>query len=303
MMEWFFLFTMITYPACEFVNNDHIFGADLSRVLPAIAGIPADTIIGYSPAPGSRRILQFPELKRLGARYGIPVPPGSQACFEWKTELITEDMVHNAIRESLHAPDARVEIMAMSKIPTPAGKLIFPLEGVSAASDTDPSTPVTWRGYVLYASARRFSVWARIKISTTAPRVVALVPLAAGKTIEKHQVRLDTVDDFPLRDTRARSLDEVVGRIPRRAVAAGSAILRSDLAEAFQVEAGSVVEVTAISGSAQLQLEAVAQSSARQGDLVSLRNPRSGKSFRARVEGKGKAIVLSDSIGLTARAQ
>ena len=303
MMEWFLLFTMITHPACEYVNNDHIFGADLSHTLSAFAGIPADTIIGYSPAPGSRRILQFPELKRLGAQYGIPVPPESQACFEWKTQLITEDMVRDAIRESLHAPDARIEIMAMSKIPAPPGKLVFPLDGLSAASNTDPSTPVTWRGYVLYSSARRFSLWARVKISTTAPRIVALEPLAPGKPIEKHQVRLETVDDFPLRDLRARSLDEVIGRIPRRAVPAGSPVLRSDLTEAFQVETGSVVEVTAISGAAQLQLEAVAQSSARQGDLVSLRNPRSGKTFRARVEGKGKAIVLSDSSGLTARAQ
>jgi len=133
--------------------------------------------------------------------------------------------------------------------------------------------------------------------------VVALEPLAPGKPVGMDQVRLETSDDFPLRNDAARSLDEVIGRIPRRAVRAGLPVLRSDLADAFQVERGDTVEVTAVSGAAQLELEAQAEASGRQGDVISLRNLRSGKVFRARIEGKDRAIVMVRATGLLARAQ
>jgi flagella basal body P-ring formation protein FlgA len=248
-------------------------------------------------------MIPYQELRRIGAQYGVSVPLDSQACFEWKMQHLTEDAVRAAIRESIQAPEARVEILAMSKEPAPEGRLAFPQNGLSAASNTDPSTPVTWRGYIAYHSTRRFAVWARVRVSATMPRVVALEHLAPGKAITKEQVRLETSDDFPVRNDNARSLDEVIGRVTRRAVRSGVAVLRSDLAEAFQVERGQTVQVTAVSGAAQLELEATAEGSGRQGDVISVRNPRSGKLFRARVEGKGRAIVLVGAAGLLARAQ
>ena len=221
MTPWLFLMTMMSHPGCEFVSGEQIFGVDLAKALPVFAAMPRDTVIGYSPAPGARRILQIPELKRIGAQYGIAVPAGSQACFEWKVQPITEEAVRAAIREALKAPEARVEILAMSKAPAPEGKLEFPQSGLSAATNTDPSTPVTWRGYVQYGSPRRFSVWARVRISATMPRVIAVEPLAAGKPVTEAQVRLETHADFPLRNDAARSLEEVIGRVPRRPVRAG----------------------------------------------------------------------------------
>jgi flagella basal body P-ring formation protein FlgA len=303
MTAWLFLMTMLSHPPCKFVSGEQIFSADLDRALPAFAAMPRDVVIGYSPAPGSRRILQIAELKRIGAQYGISVPAGSEACFEWKMHSLTEDAVRAAIRESLKAPEARVEILAMSKAPVPEGELSFPQNGLSAATNIDPSTPVTWRGYVLYDSTRRFFVWARVKVSASMPRVVASEPLPAGKPVGKDQVRLETSDDFPLRNDTARSLEEVIGRIPRRVVRAGLPVLRSDLAEAFQVERGDTVEVMVVAGATQLELDAQAEASGRQGDVISLRNPRSGKLFRARIDGKGRAIVTVGATGLLARVQ
>jgi flagella basal body P-ring formation protein FlgA len=303
MTAWVILMTLINHPGCEFVNGDQIFGADLARALPVFSAIPRDVVIGYSPAPGARRILQLPELNRIGAQYGVSVPGDSRACFEWKLQRITEDAVREAIRESLKNPDARVEILEMSNAPAPAGKLVFPQTGLSAATNTDPSTAVTWRGYVLNQSARRFSVWARVRMAATMTRVIAAEALAPGKPVGKAQVRVETYDDFPLRIDTARSLEEVIGRMSLRPVRAGFPVLRSDLAEAFQVERGEMVQVTAVSGAAQLELEAQAEASGRQGDVISLRNPSSGKVFRARIEAKGRAIVVVGAAGLLARAQ
>jgi flagella basal body P-ring formation protein FlgA len=303
MTPWLILMTLMSHPGCEFVSGDQISGSDLAKALPMFSAMPRDAVIGYSPAPGARRIFQPPELNRIGAQYGIPVPADSRACFEWKLQPITEDAVRAAIQASLQAPEARVEILEICKAPAPAGQLVFPQAGLSAATNIDPLTPVTWRGYVLYESARRFSVWARVRVSAATTRVITAKPLLAGKPIDKDQVRLETYDDFPLRNDTARSLEEVIGRISQRAVRAGLPVLRSNLAEAFQVERGDMVQVTVVSGAAQLELDAVAEASGRQGDVISLRNPSSSKLFRARIEAKGRAIVMVEATGLLARAQ
>jgi flagella basal body P-ring formation protein FlgA len=114
-----------------------------------------------------------------------------------------------------------------------------------------------------------------------------------GENVTPEQVKLETYDDFPLRNDIARNVDEVVGRMPRRAIRPGLPFFRSDLIEPLQVKRGDLVDVTAISGAAQLRLAAVAETPGHQGDMISLKNQRSGKTFRARVEGKDRALVMA----------
>lgn len=306
MSAWFVLFAMLPGSGpCQFISSDRILGEDLARAIPAFAAIPKDTILGYSPAPASRRFFDFLELKRVGNAYRIDVAPGSQACFEWNMRTIDGAEVISAMRQSLQAPSARVEILEMTTGLAPQGKVEFPVSGLSAAASVDPSTPVIWRGYVTYAKNRRFALWTRVRLSSTMARVVAVTSLPPNVPIAASQVRLETYDDFPLQSEIARTLEEVVGRLPRRGIRAGLPVFRKDLSDPYLVQRGESVQVTAISGAAQLELsDAVAQNSGRQGDMISLRNPRSGKIFRARVEGKDKAIVLLSGLsGFVARVQ
>jgi len=202
----------------------------------------------------------------------------------------------------LQTSEARVDVLALNRTIGPTGKLVFPITGLSASSLVDPETPVTWKGEVVYHGSRKFDVWARVRISTTTTRIVALEPLLPGQIITAHQVRLETYDDFPLRNDISRRLEEVIGRVPRRAIRSGLPIFRADLMEPFLIERGDAVTVTAISGAAQLQMDAIAQNRGRQGDMVYLRNPSSGKVFRARVEGKDRALVLASESSI-ARVQ
>ena len=42
---------------CEIIANDRILGEDLAKALPAfLHKMPGDAVIGYSPAPGARRV-------------------------------------------------------------------------------------------------------------------------------------------------------------------------------------------------------------------------------------------------------
>ena len=131
-----------------------------------------------------------------------------------------------------------------------------------------------------------------MRISAPTDRVVASSAISAGHIIESADVRLETIADFPLWNGVARRLDDVVGRIARRSIPAGQAVLRTELAEPLSVKAGDNVEVEVESGRTHLKLEARAENSGRVGDMISVRNPKSGKNFRARVEAKGKVLVM-----------
>jgi flagella basal body P-ring formation protein FlgA len=295
MNVWLLFFNMmITHSGpCEVIANDRILGEDLAKALPGFLDkIPGDAVIGYSPTPGARRVFESLELRRIGAPYGVTVAPDAEVCFEWSLQTLTEDVIRAAIRQSLQSPDARIDVLAISRSQAPSGQVNFPISGLLASTLTGPDTPVTWRGDVLYHGSRKFSVWARVKISSSMTRVVATRLILPGETVTADQVRMETYDDFPLRNDIARNLDEVVGRMPRRAIRQGLPVFRLDLIEPFQVRRGDVVDVTAISGAAQLRMPALAETQGRQGDIISLKNPRTGKLFRARIEGKDKALVL-----------
>ncbi len=285
------------------ISADQISGADLARALPAFSSIPRDTVLGFSPSPGGRRVFTFPELEGIAKKFSIIAPENAKACFEWPVQFLSEDAVRAAIRETLQAPDARVEVLTMSKVQGPIGKLVFPLSGLSASTSIDPATPVTWRGEVLYHSSHKFTVWARVRVAATMTRVVATEMILPGHAVTSKQVRLETYDDFPLRNDIARSLDEVIGRVPRRALRAELPVFRTDLMEPYQIQRGETVQVTAISGATQLTLEAVAQNSGRQGDTISLKNERSGKVFLGKIEGKDRALVVVGSLAMSTSVQ
>jgi hypothetical protein len=57
------------------------------------------------------------------------------------------------------------------------------------------------------------------------------------------------------------------------------------------VERGDKIAIEVSSGAARLTFDATAESSGRAGDSIMVRNPESGRLFRAKVEGKGRASV------------
>jgi len=298
MIGWLVLLTMLnSQTACQNVRGERILGSDLAEALPSFRGIPRDASITYSPAPGRIRAFTNVELQRIGKRYGIAVPAGAQTCFAWKMRRLTEEAVRSAILTSLNTPQARIEVLSSSQAAIPEGRLEFPLTGLTISSAVDATTPVMWRGHVLFGSGRKFDVWARVRVSATTTRVVALVPLMPGKLVEAKQLRVETYDDFPLHSGVARNIEDVVGRTPRRAIPANIAILRADLIEPFEVQRGESVAVTVVSGQAQVALNAVAENSGHQGDLITFTNPRSGKHFRARIEGKDRALLIASMPG------
>lgn len=275
---------------CLAVAGEQILARDMARGWPEFAAVPEETALGYAPVPGARRIYGRAELARLAARFGMPAAAPGPLCFERPAGRLEGGRVLTAMREALGAPEARIEIVELSRYPAPEGRLAFPRAGLRAPGRGSPAgTPVLWKGWVLYGANRRFPVWARVIVRAPVRRVRAAVALKAGETVRPEQVRLEEAEGFPAaRD--AGSLAEVVGRRVRRTIPAGAAVPLAALAEPHEVERGDQVRVT-VAGPARLEFTARAESSGAAGEEVVLRNPESRRTFSARVVGKGLAEV------------
>jgi flagella basal body P-ring formation protein FlgA len=152
-----------------------------------------------------------------------------------------------------------------------------------------------WSGHVTYAGKHRFAVWARVKVKIAATRVIAAQDLRPGVLLDAAQFRLETREEVPGAGF-AGSVEEVAGKISRRAVVAGTALRTEWLEPAKVVMRGETVEVEVIHGGARLKLEGLAESSGAIGETIPIQNPVSKQRFQARVESKGRVVVTRGSL-------
>ena len=263
---------------------------DLAPAVPGMAGLPADTVVGPAPAPGVMRVFRAPELRMLAARFRFDPPPPEEICVTRPVFRLDPDRLREAMRRSL--PDARIELVDYSRQPAPEGELEFPLTGLRAARN-GAANAVLWVGDVRYGGNRRFGVWARAKVMVRVARVLAVADLRPGKAVAPDEVEAVERDEPFTAEPFAAAVTDVVGRCPRLAIRAGSAIRPRELAAPKDVVRGDTVRVEVRNGAATLTLEAQAESSGAAGETIFVRNPESHKRFRARVERKGLVSITA----------
>jgi flagella basal body P-ring formation protein FlgA len=274
---------------CVSIEGERIVARDLAQAVPAFAAIPADTALGYAPAPGARRVFHANDLRRLALRYNMPQPSDGELCIERVMEPLSPERVVQAMQDTLGNAKARVEVLELSRYPVPHGQIRF----VRSALPPGGGAPVLWRGSVLYAGERPFAIWARVKIAVPSTRIVAVESLPPGRRIEREHIRLEECEVFPSARSIDPSLDQILGRVPRRPIAAGAMITVNLLDTPKEVERGDTVEVQVRSGAAHLKLEGLAESAGRRGESIPVRNPITNKSFSARIVDKDRVVVTT----------
>jgi flagella basal body P-ring formation protein FlgA len=207
---------------------------------------------------------------------------------------VREEDAETAMRRSL-PPDAELKVVELAKSDVPAGRLEFPLEGLEPPSPAAPGTQL-WRGYVKYADTFRAPFWARVSILVRYTAVIANKDLPVNGIVDSAQVRIETRTGPLVREKAASRIEEVSGRLLKRAVNAGAPLPLASLTDVPAVRRGDSVQVDVESGAAHLRFTAVAVSAANEGDMIELRNPLSGKTFRARLD-RGPRVVLVVPVG------
>lgn len=271
--------------ACRPVTGDRILGRDLAQANPAFAALPALAQFGYAPAPGSTRTLPVTELQRIARANGIALDNPGEICFEIPLHPPSESDFADAMRRSLPSA-AAVRIVDMTHAPLPTGRIDFPLSGLEPAATGNGGIEM-WRGFVQYTETRRVAVWARVSVRVEYRAVVLRHDVPAGTMIDETALRVDTRTGSPRHETiagaMAAGIEDVAGRALRQPLRAGAEVPLALLIESPAVHRGESVHVEIQSGSALLRFEAIAQTDARAGELTDMRNPLTGKTFRARI--------------------
>jgi flagella basal body P-ring formation protein FlgA len=193
----------------------------------------------------------------------------------------------NALRTSLNRADAEIEVIEFSKFFVPPGKIVFPVESLPARAVDHVAI---WNGYV-DVNGRHFPIWVRARITVPQTRVIATVQLHAGQAIGAGDVRVEEVRDFPTKTEPLKSTGDCISHLARRFMNPGTPIMPDDLLQPNDVDRGDTVSVEVHSGGAVLTVPAQADMAGRAGQVISFRNASSGKTFRAQITGKDKALL------------
>ena len=276
---------------CMPVTGDRIFGRDLALVDPRFSSLAATLVVAAAPAPGSKRTMSAPELARIARANGIQISDPVEMCFEFPMRALEPEEALRAMKLSLPA-GVEPDLVDFTRSEVPAGRLLFPLNGLSPASATDRGGRL-WRGFVQYTETRRVEVWAKVTLSRTITAVVAKREIAANALISADDVELTSWKGDYSPESPASQVADVVGRSPRRAIRVGSPIPLALLQPRLAARRGEAVKVEVVCGTARLLLDAIAVREAREGELVELRNPSSGKLFLARMESARAVLQVS----------
>jgi flagella basal body P-ring formation protein FlgA len=287
-------FPALAFAGCFPVTGPRILARDLALADPQFSALPSTLTVGFAPDPGGKRIYTPAELERLGRANGIRPENVADICFELPTHRVLEADAATAMRLALPA-DADLTIVELARSDVPAGQLEFPLESLEPPSPATPGTQL-WRGYVKYAETRRAPFWARVSIAVRYTAVIANRDLPVNSIVDAASVRVESRTGPLTREKDAGRIEEVTGRLLKRAIRAGAPIPLASLTERPAVRRGDSVEVDVESGAAHLRFTAVAESAANEGDVIELLNPVSGKTFRGRLD-HGPRVLLIVSVG------
>jgi flagella basal body P-ring formation protein FlgA len=166
---------------------------------------------------------------------------------------------------------------------------------LSALSDK----PVIWKAYVAYAGDRRFSTWASVRVAIREPHLVSIAAVRVGESVSSAEVKTEIYEGPLLREKALASPDQLTGLRARHDIPAGAMLFESLFEIAKEVERNELVTVLIEAGSAHIETQGVAIWAGRRGDVISVRNPTTGRVYRARVEEKGTVrVVPGGAVGL-----
>jgi len=275
-----------TFAACLALSpgSAQIVARDLAPAWPAVRAVAPDTPIAPVPMPGVTRVFHPTELRQLAARWHVDPFSGSRICLALPVRPPDPRPMLEAMRQAW--PGVSIEILDFSRQPAPVGPMEFPKSALRREAGA-----ALWNGWISYAGNRRFRIWARVQVTRTVSRVVAKTDLQPGRPIAESQISLMTRQEFPADEPFAQAVSDVVGRWPRRPIAAGSELRTDQLGEPRVVAMGDAVEVEVRNGGALLRMEGTAESAGAVGEMVTVRNPSSRQLIRARVTGPGRVAI------------
>jgi flagella basal body P-ring formation protein FlgA len=292
----FMLAPAAAHAACLAVSTDKILVRDLATAISLFRDADQDSVIGFSPFPGTTRVLSSRDVLLAARRFGLEFSP-SEAVPSLCVERVVAPLSIHDLRTALWSAldgtseEVHLEIIEFSNKRVPPGRLVFPLAGLNRPPANQPGAPVIWTGKLIYDGQSSLSVWAKVRISVERQVFLAKRAISERNLIQEDDVATAVVTEFPWPPHPSLPSSAIIGKVARHAIPVGTRISPDGLDDADAVRRGDILHVKVISGAAIIGLDAVAQSSGTKGERILVHNLSTGKPFRAVIEDREHAMV------------
>jgi flagella basal body P-ring formation protein FlgA len=286
---------MNTPVPCVAVDGPAITAGSLASAVPRFAALPADTVLGFAPQPGVRRVLGPRELNVWLRRF-LPESPGvdvtASPCIEARSRTVRREEVEDAVRRAFgsRGREFRIELAAFSAMATGPESLHFDVAQMPRS--TDPSGFVIWTGTAGGETGQPRRIWARVRVRERSREPFAGRDLRRGELLREGDVEWREVWRVPGVPV------SLPGQLPQdstwmRSLKQGDSIRASDLKLPQLVRGGDEIELELADGDVHLRLRTTARTSGHSGQRVLVSSPFSKRSIPGVVKAKGYVIAIS----------
>ncbi len=133
----------------------------------------------------------------------------------------------------------------------------------------------------------------RADVLVRRPVVIATSGLRRGQVISDGDVSAEVSWTEPAAGAPIASVEEVVGRVCRTRIPTGTALRAEHIEPALLVKRGDLVTIHCIAGGVVVKAPARAQTDGRDGETIEFKMDKSKRSFLARIDGPGRAVMLT----------
>ena len=265
------------------------------------AGARAEVVVGTSPAPGRRLVVEASQWAALARMHGLtwrPLMAGERSIIERPGRPVPQDEVVELLRAEL----LRLGMPAESELELP--NFAAPLVPVAALLN------LGLEGLVFDAAQGRFAATLvvqaegqpsqRLRIAgralATVPVVVATRRMAMGDVIRAADVRLTRLRVERVRPGAAEAPDQVVGQQLRRPMTEGFPVMTGDLGPPPVVAKNALVVMTLDAPGLSLTMQGRALADAPQGGVLQVMNLESHAVVEALATGPGRVRVAMGAV-------
>jgi flagella basal body P-ring formation protein FlgA len=288
------------YGAVTLRDGDVTLSDQSVRLSDLFEGVSRDRVIGPSPDPGGRIVVESPQLAAIARQFGVdwrPVNIGDRVVLERPGRQFPREPVTAALRSALVAAG----IPPNSEIETPSVTLPMVPPDDSARPDVTEASydPATGRFTALLSitadGMRPFNARLSGHVQEMIDLQVTTRRMNAGDVLTADDIQPARVRAGLARSEPAREPDQALGMALQRPLVAGSPVLLADLARPMMVLRGSSVQVQLDRPGLSVTIQGVAMEAAALGDPVHVMNPSSRAVMSGQVTGTSVVRVAGDS--------
>lgn len=265
------------------------------------AGENAARVLGPSPAPGGRIVVEAAQLAAIARQFGVTWKPASTAD-RAVLERPGKPLPREAMMEAVQAALASAGVPAESEVEIPAPALpLIPFDSQLRPMITQlehDSATGAFTATLAVGGPDMATIHVRLagKVHDTTAIMVPIRRLQPGEVVRREDLRQLRVRTANSRAEFAQVPEDAIGLTPRSPLTGGAPMRMADLVRPPAVRKGENVQMLLNGGGLSLVGQAIAQDAGAPGERVRVVNPASRAMLEATVIGPGKVRISPDSL-------